>query len=292
MTQGEQLTQTIVYQNLSVSVVTEPVFTWKFYEDFSAKRFVDKRSKLKGKFIGERFVHVGSEVQLRSVVRHQNVGSAAWNGYVFLFILILIVMLKRMVTRKYNQLLMCLTGNTNLSLMLREWNPMKTSLSLVVVFVYIASFSLLIQNALSFMSSYSASNAADFFQFVMIFAGLTVLFTFKYIIIRFFSYLFKTHDETGSYLANHLGYFADVGLVLMPILLVMLYNPSEYIIYFGAIIISILMIIKVVRCFASGFLHAPFSILFLFLYLCALEIMPLLVFAKIIFLLSNGERIE
>jgi hypothetical protein len=81
-------------------------------------------------------------------------------------------------------------------------------------------------------------------------------------------------------------------LILLPMLLVMIYNPSIYIVFFSFGIIFILLIFKIIRSFVSGLIQPPFSILYLFLYLCALEIMPLIVLTKIFFMLSNGERVE
>lgn len=292
MTQTVLLTQSVVYQNQTASVVTEPVFTWKFFEDSSSKLYVDKRSKLKGTFVGERFIHTGKEIQLRPLVRVTESGPAEWSGFLFLGILILVVILKRLATRKYNQLLFCLSGNTRLSLMLREWNPMKNFISFIVLFIYLTAFSLLIQNSVGFMSSYSDSSSSEMILFFQIFGGLSLLFLLKLFVIRFLSYLFKTSEETSRYLTNHIGFFAAGGLILLPMLLVMIYNPSIYIIFFSFGIIFILLIIKIIRSFASGLIQPPFSILYLFLYLCALEIMPLIVLTKIFLMLSNGERVE
>lgn len=291
MTQTVLLTQSIVYQNQAASVVTEPVFAWKFFEEASTKLYVDKRSKLKGTFVGERFVHTGKEIQLRPAVRVTKTRPAEWSGFLFLGILILVVILKRLTTRKYNQLLLCLFSNTRLSLMLREWNPMKNFISFLVVFIYVTTFTLLVQNAIGFMSSYPESNSSGMILFFQIFGGLSLVFAFKLFVIRFLSYLFKTPDETSRYLTNHIGFFAIGGLILLPMLLVMIYNPSIYIVFFSFGIIFILLIFKIIRSFVSGLIQPPFSILYLFLYLCALEIMPLIVLTKIFLMFSNGEQV-
>ena len=292
MTQSVQLTQTILHPKHAASVVTEPVFVWKFYQESSVKSFVDKRSKLKGTFIGEQFVRTGTETQLNPALRRNETRPAAWNGYLLLFVLILVVLIRRLATRKYNQLLFCLSGNTRLNLMLREWNPMKSVLSFVVILVYFTVFSLLIFNAVGFMSAYPDSSSSGLILFFQVFGGLVLLFSLKFFLIRFLSYLFKTHDETLAYLTNHLGFFTSGGLLLLPVVFIMIYNPSVYIVYFGLSIVFILLIIKIVRSFVIGILQPPFSILYLFLYLCALEIMPLMMLTKVFLMLSSGERME
>ncbi|NOU48631.1 MAG: DUF4271 domain-containing protein [Bacteroidales bacterium] len=292
MTQTVQLTQTIFYNNRSSSVVTEPGFLWKFYVEPSTKIFVDKRSKLKGKFVGEHFVNSRTAVQIVPLQRKNEAVASGWNGMLLLSILILVLLLKRLTARKYNQLLMCLSGNTRLNLMLREWNPMKSFMSFVVIFVYFTGLSLLLQNAIGIMSSGQGSTSAQMLLFIQIFGALSILFLFKLAIVRFLSFLFKTHEDSAKYLSNHLGFFAVTGLILLPILLVLIYNPSVYIVFFSVGIIIILLIIKIVRIFSSGLLHPPFSVFHLFLYLCALEIMPLVVIVKTILILSSGQQIE
>lgn len=289
MVQPADLSENVMMHNLQHSTVREPEFVWKFFDEKPSKIFVDKRSKLKGKFIGERFVRSGTELQFRPLTRPVEIGPAAWNGYVFVGLIILVVMLKRLATRRYNQLLVCLWGNTPLNLMLREWNPSKSMQTLLVSVIYFTGFSLFALNAIGITSTYSGNDFSDFLLFLSIFGGLVVLLSVKFIVIRFLSYLFKTSDESLRYMTNHYGFFASTGLAILPILLVLLYNPSEYFVFFGAGIIFILLIVRIVRSFITGLIQPPFSIFYLFLYLCALEIMPLVLLAKTILMFSNGE---
>ncbi|MFZ4463416.1 MAG: DUF4271 domain-containing protein [Bacteroidales bacterium] len=289
MVQPADLSENVTIQNRQVSTVREPEFTWKFFNENPSRIFVDKRSKLKGKFIGERFVRSGTELQFRPVTRPIEVGPAEWNGYVFVGLIIMVVMMKRLAARRYNQLLSCLWGNTPLNLMLREWNPSKSMQTFLVSIIYFTGFSLFALNAIGITSSYSGNGLSDFWMFLSIFGGLVVLLSAKFILIRFLSYLFKTPDESLRYMTNHYGFFASTGLAILPILLVLLYNPSEYFVFFGAGIIFIILIVRIVRSFVTGLIQPPFSIFYLFLYLCALEIIPLVLLAKTILMFSNGE---
>ncbi len=292
MVQNNLLTQTIVTNNTSSSVVTEPVFLWKFFEEPNQKLYIDRRSTLKGTFIGERLINTGLAVQIKPVSRMKEPAPALWSGFILLGLILFLVLIKGLASRKYRQLLTAMLNNTNLSLLLREWNPLNSLLSNIIAFIYIVSISFFVQNAVGFLSSDSGNSFNNLILFLEILVGISFLFGLKLIIVRFLAYLFKTKEETARYLTNHIGFYALGGVILWPLLLLIVYNPSNYIIIISAGIIFILLIYKIIRVFLSAMAQPPFSILYLFLYLCTLEILPLILLTKTLLMFSNGTNFQ
>ncbi len=273
----------------SYSVNPEPVFVWKFFETKPSRVFFDPRSKLKGTFTGERFLNTEKPVSMEPHSHPVTAGPAFWNSYLLLSVIVLTVVIKRLSTRRYDQLLFSLSGNTALNTMLREWNPSKSGLSLLIFVMYLAVFAQFTLLGSQIFSSYSGNSLSDLWFFLLVFGGLAVLILFKFFMVRFLSFLFKTPDESLRYLTNHFGFFTVSALFMLPANLILLYNPSEIVVFFGGGIMFILLIIRIIRSFVTGFIQPPFSKLYLFLYLCALEIVPLSLIFKTFLMLTNGQ---
>lgn len=97
-------------------------------------------------------------------------------------------------------------------------------------------------------------------------------------------YLFENTGESGEFLYNFGNYIRVTGIIALPFVMLIAWAPisTPYPLFAtGLTIISILYLILIWRGIRI-FLKKQFSIFYLFLYLCTLEILPVLVVLKLI----------
>lgn len=112
---------------------------------------------------------------------------------------------------------------------------------------------------------------------------VAVLFVFKILLIRFISLVFQLERLVREYVAVlYLVYFNSM-LVLMPLLLVVTFVPASYfkfVLILFSVIASILFIYRFLRTAFRLFGNLRFSVFYLILYLCTLEVAPILILVK------------
>ena len=123
------------------------------------------------------------------------------------------------------------------------------------------------------------SPIAVFWTILIIFVAFQ---TAKVALIRFLGIIFKTRETTNSYILNLLIFTLFSGPVLLVLLILHLYLKSVVLLYLCLVFLGLLLIFRFVRGFFIGISLRKFSYLFLFVYLCTLEILPLLVIIKML----------
>jgi len=115
-------------------------------------------------------------------------------------------------------------------------------------------------------------------------AGLvTVLFILKILAIRFIAFVFLINRIVREYIAViYLIYFNSL-FVLMPLLIIVTLIPETYfktVLILFSVIMSIMFIYRFIRTAINFVGNSKFSIFYLFLYLCSLEVAPILILVK------------
>jgi len=86
----------------------------------------------------------------------------------------------------------------------------------------------------------------------------------------------------NEYLVNVYNSYRFSAVIIFGIVIMLVYTvilPPEFVITVGGIVLIIFYLIRVVRLFLI-FMKRNFSVLYLILYLCALEILPVLIIVK------------
>lgn len=102
----------------------------------------------------------------------------------------------------------------------------------------------------------------------------------KYLIMQFAAWIFKTSSPTESYFRNQQIVNQLAGIIILPLLIISYYNPIDWILYVSWIILGILALYKFIRVSIIGLRITGFSAYHLILYLCTIEIAPVLFFIK------------
>ena len=157
---------------------------------------------------------------------------------------------------------------------LRETNNFNISYYLFPFFVLI--FSLFFAHPSWNQTSWSILVITEILFWLSLFLGV------KYLIIRWIGHLFQQ-----LYLFEEVIFFSFLfekvaGLLLFPILILSIYSPFDSILFLelGFLLVLFFYLLKWARMLYLGFFKRSFSKTHLFIYICILEILPLVVIAK------------
>jgi len=157
----------------------------------------------------------------------------------------------------------------------REGNLFKERIMLGLGAIYYAVSSLFIfQICREFDVIPSGINNLTFTA--VIFLGVIVGNLLKFLAVYITGVIFLTHEASRQYSLNILIFNHIIGLILFPITVFSFYYSNIYILLTGSIIISLLMAYRFFRGILIGLQNKNYNLFYLFLYLCTLEILPLL----------------
>jgi len=116
----------------------------------------------------------------------------------------------------------------------------------------------------------------------IIFTGLLAFQLLKSLVIYSSGIIFNTGDSARQYQLIILIFNYIIGIVLLPVVVVAFYWNNAAFLIAGLIIISLLVLYRIARGFLTGQDNKNYNLFYLFLYLCTLEILPLLLIYKVI----------
>ena len=113
---------------------------------------------------------------------------------------------------------------------------------------------------------------------------LAAIILFYYLFHQFITFmagfLFNTKSQAVLQIKNNARWSYITGILLTPLLLVYFYSGSPLIIDIMVVILAVLLLVKWVQTARIGRTSRNIHLLHLFLYLCAVEIVPLLLLIK------------
>jgi hypothetical protein len=124
-----------------------------------------------------------------------------------------------------------------------------------------------------------------FIRFVFLALIVSAAFTLKFLVLRFCAFLFHLGREMSTYIFNVFIINNLLGIALVPFVALILFGnsiDSTILIITAATVIGIAWLYRIGRGILIATRYPAFSPVYLFLYLCALEIAPLLVLVKLV----------
>ena len=143
-------------------------------------------------------------------------------------------------------------------------------------------FSIFVYQVLNFLKWGNLNTNFSFFAIVL--ASVLVYFFTKKIIYLILGSTFEARSETSEFLFNMDNSNRTLGLILLPVITLIAFSPSQnplFIVFLGLIIVFTFYAILIQRGILI-LLKKQFSILYLFLYFCTLEFLPLLLIYKVV----------
>ena len=207
-----------------------------------------------------------------------------WLIFVIIFSLILLAFVN-FYHKKYITKIFTSFSNYRAALKLKEDSNTLTGRSgNILLLLFFINISVLIYELFEYFSLNIKINAI--LSFLLIFAIVASIFFIKQIIIRLLGSVFEITEIITDYIFNTKIYNQISGIVILPLIISIPYisqNISEILIILSFITLITIYTTRVYRT-TQIFFHKQFSILYLFLYFCSIEILPLLILIKLFFL--------
>lgn len=121
-------------------------------------------------------------------------------------------------------------------------------------------------------------------RFVLLAVAVALAYSSKMVILRIFSSVFNQERPVALYIFNIFLMVMMVGLLLLPVNIILAYSPAavrEVTIQISVFIIAAMFLYRLIRAIGIWIGIPGFSFFYLFLYLCAFEIAPLLIIWKL-----------
>jgi hypothetical protein len=124
-----------------------------------------------------------------------------------------------------------------------------------------------------------------FSRFLFFLILIASAYAFKFLILKACGWLFEQEREMATYIFNIFLINNILGIVLLPFICLIAYNETisaSWLIFIPLILIILAFGWRIFRGVQIGLATSSFSPRYLFLYLCTLEIAPLMVLIRII----------
>lgn len=215
-------------------------------------------------------------------IRVRKEENQSWRFWLICFVLMYIAFVR---IANPNNFWVFLLSVFNIKLSEKIWGEQRytftfTTLQLFVIYLLIASL---------FVTEYAQfkfllPGAEPALKFAVVFAFLTILYSFKFIVHFIVGLLFKARKLALSSISNTVSVNNFIALVILPFIIFFSYNSNElYLKVLAQVVITLFMISVLYRIVRMSMLSKHIIGLpkiYLFVYLCGLEILPWFVIVK------------
>ena len=214
-----------------------------------------------------------------------------WILVLLAFLLVVLVADKSIYPRQFRQILSVPAGVSSTNQLLREWTPWRSWVGITIVLSHVLIVSLFLQRGICVLIN-GAVPMDDLSSFVVILASFAGWMLLRYCGMAMVGWLFKNKDMVVRQLAVHISLSAIMVIVLVPFVLVLLYNPYPLMVCIGASVLVLLMLVRIWNEMIEIKVVSKYPIIYIFFYLCTLEIIPVLVISKLGYLFLVGMGIS
>jgi hypothetical protein len=209
--------------------------------------------------------------------------STDWMLFVIIFSLIIFSWLRVGYNRFFRTSIQASYNYFSARRMIEEVNVARTRVYFFMDFLFYINMALFISQFLSYYHI-NIYNIHGILLFALLFVAILVLYFLKSILFRFFGFVLLSQNLFYAYNFTIFLYNRMIGIILLPIVAIVPYvsdSVAVWLFYIGFSSIIIIYILRIFRYLQISFRNR-LSIFYLILYLCTVEILPMLVIYKII----------
>jgi hypothetical protein len=212
--------------------------------------------------------------------------STDWITLVLLICLFIFAWIQTYYSKRFGQIFRAVAQSHHVNQMEREGNLFSERITLGLGFVYYAISTIFI---FQFFNKYLTIPAGlnNVIFAGIIFGSLFAYQMLKSALVYILGIIFFTSESSRAFQLNTLIFNHIIGALLLPVTIMALYWDSQVFLNIGLIIISLLLLYRLYRGILTGLSNKNYNLFYLFLYLCTLEILPLLLVYKVIIKTSD-----
>ena len=206
-----------------------------------------------------------------------------WVFVTILTSLFLVGILRVFYQKKFSLFVNAIISKRFSNQIIREENALTQSTSVVLTAVFFISITMFFYLVTQHFHQ-SFFGYVGFQKFSMILLSCICFYFLKLLTNKASGYIFKVNKETDEYIFNQFIVLQILGLLLIICCIILRYSVDinkEFVIYFGFGTLMIGFIIRMIKSFGIANMNS-YSPVYIFLYLCTLEILPLIIIVKLI----------
>ena len=227
------------------------------------------------KFVAETYCHYGKPVE-----REVTYVSAAWN-FVILFVVMILMVLNKFMSQQRLSAVISKPFQNGSDRKMRDNQTTFSPGYFLVVASFVLMMSLFIQKIfVVYGGNRILHDNFDFFLNVVI--CVATIFVYNYLLTVFYGWLFKADSLIHLHFTSHVSSMAICNILLMPIILLMFFHPYKLFLIFTLILTAVFFVITLVKLLIEVRMLSKLNFVNIFLYLCTVEILPVLVISKMI----------
>ena len=207
-------------------------------------------------------------------------------GFSIIFLaLILFAIIQVLYHKRFQMFRNAFLNNRYAAQIMREENVLNYRISQLLTVVFLLTGSLFIFQINKFYGS-MLKGISDWEQYGIIFSGFSSFFLLKYIMNKMLGYIFLVEKEVKEFLFNYFLFNQFWGLGSIIILALLEYGrnfPFSEIMVAGLASYDLVFVFQIIRSYSLAMPNKRISNLYLFLYFCTLEILPLVIISSFLF---------
>ena len=169
-----------------------------------------------------------------------------------------------------------------LNQLVREGKLFSERISVSLGIIYVLLFPLLIYQVYDLMvdEKYSEFLMGSVVYILIVFSFI-LFWAAKISLMKFLGMIFRTGQSTSEYLMNIMLFNFLTGIILLPLMVLVVYMKSVFFLQISLVIAILVILMTFLRGIIIGISLTKFSYVYLFVYLCSLEILPYIILIKL-----------
>lgn len=206
--------------------------------------------------------------------------SATWN-FVILFIVLIFMVLNKFMSQQHFSSVISMPFQNGGDRTMRENPSLFNIASFSTIISFILLLSLFVQKIfIVYGGNRILHDNLDFF--IDIATCVAAVFVFNYLAMSFYSWLFKTDALIHLHFAFHTSAMASGNLIFIPIILLLFFHPYKIFLILTLVILGLFFFATLIKLLIEVRMLSKINFVNIFLYLCTIEILPILVISKMI----------
>ncbi|RLD44878.1 MAG: hypothetical protein DRI86_06425 [Bacteroidetes bacterium] len=255
----------------------------------SIVNFSDSLSNISSQIIDTSFIEKPSNSHIKEAIELMldpiNSMGNNWIFYWLSLIGVLIFLSKSLFPKHFNNIIQALINNRAYNNLTKEGIVWRHPLNIILTSAYILSISLVLFTRIS----HSLNINLDIYYALKIVLSIIILIFTKLIIVLFTQVVF----QIKSLLSNYLNYlflsYSFLGIILFFFLWILLYADYQFGVYISAILTTMVYLFRIYKLLSLRNSKNNFNLFHFIIYLCTVEILPLVIFRKLYFIWFLGN---
>ena len=204
-----------------------------------------------------------------------------WFTMIFVACLLILAWIQNSYSKRLSQIFQAVAQAHYINQLEREGNLFKERISIGLGFIFYtmsAIFGFLMVRAFAGIPD----GIHNFTVAAIIMGGLLSYQLVKSSLIYLSGIIFDTREAARLYQLNIMIFNNVIGITLFPMAVICFYWDNDFVLITGLIIVALLLIYRLYRGILTGLSNKNYNLFYLFLYLCTLEILPLLLLFKVV----------